>query len=82
MATTIKERFTNGNLTFWEKVGEKVIGGVILALIIGSFTVWRNQAVIEAKFEAKMDAVCANVTRIEKSVIDFVKRFDEHLTKK
>ena len=79
---SMKERFKNGNLTFWEKVGEKVIGGIILALIIGSFTVWRNQAVIEAKFEAQINSVVANVSRIEKSVGDFVKRFDEHLAKK
>ena len=74
----IKERFTNGNLTFWEKISEKVIGGVILALIIGSFTVWRNQAVIETKIES----IGLNVARIEKNIGDFVKRFDDHLVKK
>lgn len=80
--SSLKERYSNGSLTFWEKVGEKVIGGIILALIIGSFTVWRNQAVIEAKFETKIEAISANVNRIEKNVVDFVKRFDEHLAKK
>ncbi len=76
--SSLKERYANGGLTLREKIIEKVVGGIILAVIISSLTIWRNQAVIEAKF----DAVCTNIVKVEESVKDLTKQFIVHLGEK